>query len=100
MGRKLCTVLCGEGNVRQLTRFPHFVKPISDMCQLCLIRIFVQEVGGYRDMADFLDSCGTQEPAVTLQELPHAVGGILLVEEEFRSGVPPPFEIWVVDVEE
>ena len=41
-----------------------------------------------------------QEPAVALQELPHVVRGILLVEEELRGGVPPPFKIRVVDVKE
>ena len=62
----------------------------------------MQKVIGDGDVADFLHSCRTQEPAVVLQELPYAmdVERIPLVEEEFRSGVPIPFRVWIVDVEE
>jgi len=51
---------------------------------------------------DLLNPCGAQEPAVVPQELPHAtwVGSVLLIKEELRRGVPPPFRGWVVDVEE
>ena len=102
MGRKLRTVVCGEGNVRQLIRFPHFVETASDLRQLHLKRIFVQKVIGDGDVVDFLHSCRTQEPAVALQELLHAVrvGKVPLVEEEIRSGGPAPFHIWIIDVEE
>ena len=62
MGRKLCTVLCGEGNVHQLTRFSHSVEPAPDMCQLCLMRILVQEVVWDRDVTDFLDPCACKSP--------------------------------------
>ena len=71
VGRKPCTVVCDEGNVRQLIRFPHFVETAPDSRQLCLMRIFAQEVVR-SDVFNFLDPCGTQEPAVILQELPHA----------------------------
>lgn len=48
------------------------------------MRNFALEVDGDGDVSDRLNPCGTQEPAVVLQELPHAarVGRILLVEEE------------------
>ena len=64
------------------------------------MRIFAQEVVGDGNVISFFDPCGAQETAVFSQELPHAarVGGIPLIEEELRSGVPPPFQDWVVDV--
>ena len=101
VGRKLSTILCGEGNVGQLFRLSHSVEAAPDLCQLCFVRIFAQGLVG-RDVSDLLNPCGAQESAVVPQELPHVawVGRILLVEEELRRGVPSPFQGWVVDVEE
>ena len=102
VGNEPCTVFCDEGNVRQLVRFPHLIEPVSDLFQLCLVRVFYKEVIGDGDVFDFLNPCSAQEVVVFLQELPYTawVGEVLLVEEELRGGIPSPFQGWVVNIEE
>ena len=87
MGRKLRTVLRDEDNIRQLVHFPHFVEFAPEPCQLCLIRIFTQEVFGDGDVTDFSNPCCTQETWIVPQELPYAtrIGRIVLIEEKLRS---------------
>ena len=102
MGHEFCTVHCDEGNVRQLVRCSHVVETVSNLRQLCFMRNFAREIVGDGDVIDFLDPRGPQEPAVVLQEPPHAalVGRIPLIGEKLRSRVPPPFKVRAVNVEE
>jgi hypothetical protein len=70
-----------------LIRFPHFVEFTPEPFQLCLIRIFTQEVVGDGNVTDFSNPCCAQETWVIPQELPHAtrIGRVILVEKELGS---------------
>ena len=61
MGHKLRTVLRDEDNIRQLVRFPHFVKTTPEPLQLCLTRAFIQEVVRGGDGTDFFNPRRAQE---------------------------------------